>query len=49
MSSVVVQVGQCGNQIGQEFWNLLGKDLSTSQGNGLELWPSSVKLSVLCV
>ncbi len=33
MSSVIVQVGQCGNQIGEQFWKLVKKDQQS-----LERW-----------
>lgn len=32
MSTVILQIGQCGNQVGQELWELLEQDQANHKG-----------------
>jgi hypothetical protein len=32
MSTVILQIGQCGNQVGQELWELLEQDPANHKG-----------------
>ncbi|XP_067835000.1 tubulin delta chain-like isoform X2 [Heptranchias perlo] len=50
MSTIWLQVGQCGNQVGQEWWKLVTNERAPNSAvNRYPFYTASGKLSALCV
>ena len=39
MPTIILQVGQCGNQLGESLWHLLGQQQEHFTAAGEDVWP----------